>query len=162
MPFKRRINPITDELREQISAMQQQIQEQQELLDRINSVISSNIITRTYNTITGLTNWTIINVYGNGMCECCGQMDNPYWTVHEDHVQSNLVIVRLPVTFINTDYHVVTGSQTDTTKRRIGAPNCDYGNIHEVGNYKKTTTSFPMNICGHYTKFYFRILGYIK
>lgn len=162
MPFKRRISPITNELREQISTMQQQIQEQQKLLDQINSMLSSNIITRTYNTITGLTNWTIINVYGNGMCECCGQMDNPYWTVHEDHVLLSLVIVRLPVTFIDTNYVITTGSQTDTTKRGIGIAICDYGNVHETPAYKKTTTSFPMNICQHYTKFYFRILGYIE
>lgn len=159
MPFKRR-KPLLNKW------IEEKFKEQQDAIDQIKETIETIqqniVIKRTYSSIVGLTNWTTINEYSDGLVDCCGYMSNPWWTQHSDHALRSLAIVRLPVTFIDTNYVIITGSQTDTTKKMLGKFNCDYGNVHETPAYKKTTSSFPINICEHYTVFYFRVIGRTK
>ena len=159
MPFIRR-KPLLNKW------IEEKFKEQQDAIDRLKETIETiqqnTVVKRTYSSIVGLTNWTTINEYTDGLVDCCGYMSNPFWTQHSDRVLNALAIVRLPVTFIDTNYAIITGSQTDTTKRGLGTPNCDYGNVHETPAYKKTTSSFPINICPHYTVFYFRVIGRTK
>jgi len=159
MPFKRRYLPAKPEFNSKFNEINDALKY---LQGQIIDLQNGSTIKRTYDVDKGLVRWYIVNEYNNGLVECNGYMANPFWNeISEDYPRQSIAIVRLPVTFVNTEYVITYLGRTNNQRLpALGPALCDYGIVYETNDYKITTSSFPVCVCNHYTGWYYRVLGW--
>lgn len=158
MPFKRRYLPTKPEFNNKFNEINDALEY---LQGQITDLQKGSTIKRTYAVDKGLVKWYIVNEYGNGLVECNGYMANPFWNaISEDYPTQAIAIVRLPVTFVNTEYVITYLGRTSNKYFTLGPALHDYGVVYETNDYKVTTSSFPVCVCPHYTGWYYRVLGW--